>query len=75
MKTTIGISVFDKRPSVHLDDRPYNTGLVAGMRDELRKINDSLFIGMGYMPIGGGSINPGPFLVFAPPSPWVAPIE
>jgi hypothetical protein len=45
------------------------------MRDELRKINPTLFIGMGYMPIGGGSINPGPFVVYGNPSPWLGPSE
>ena len=75
MRTTIGTSVFDKKQSFLLDYSPYNTGVVNGMRDELRKINAALFIGMGYMPIGGGSINPGPFLVYGTPSPWVAPRE
>jgi hypothetical protein len=49
--------------------------VVDGMRDELRKINPDLFIGMGYMPIGGGAINPGPFVVYGPPEAWVEPGE
>ena len=50
---------------------PHNSGTVATMRDELRQINDRLFIGMGYMAIGGGSINPAPFALEGPPSAWV----
>ena len=75
MQTSVAISVFDKKESFHLDYSPFNRGVVHGMRDELRKINADLFIGMGYMPIGGGSINPGPFVVYGPPKPWVAPDE
>ena len=73
MRTSIGTSVFDKKASFKLDYSPFNGGVVDGMRDELRKINADLFIGMGYMPIGGGSINPGPFVVYGPPEPWVEP--
>ncbi|MBC2711401.1 MAG: SDR family NAD(P)-dependent oxidoreductase [Desulfosarcina sp.] len=73
MKTFIDTSVFDEKLSFHLDYGPFNGGLVHGMRDEIRKINHTLFIGMGYMPIGGGSINPGPFVVHGTPGPWVEP--
>ena len=75
MRTSIGTSVFDKKASFKLDYSPFNSGVVDGMRDELRKINPGLFIGMGYMPIGGGSINPGPFVVYGPPKPWIEPNE
>ncbi|BBO78136.1 hypothetical protein DSCW_55530 [Desulfosarcina widdelii] len=75
MKTSVGTSVFDRKESFKLDYSVYNKGPVHGMRDELRKINPALFIGMGYMPIGGGSINPGPFVVYGNPSPWVGPSD
>ncbi len=64
MDTFIGPSTIDDRPSFHLDYRPHNGGVVRSMHDELRMINPDLFLGMGYMGIGGGSINPAPFLVF-----------
>jgi short-subunit dehydrogenase len=73
MKTRIDTSVYDEKDSFQLDYSPFNGGLVHGMRDELRMINPALFIGMGYMPIGGGAINPGPFIVFGSPAPWVSP--
>jgi hypothetical protein len=41
------------------------------MCDELRKINDTLFIGAGYMALGGGPVNPAPFVVVGKPRPWV----
>lgn len=63
MNTYIGISNIDDKPSFHLDYSPYNKGVVRSMHDELRVVNPKLFIGMGYMGIGGGSINPAPFLV------------
>ena len=75
MKTSISASVFDEKGSFQLDYSPFNKGLVRGMRDEIRKINPTLFIGMGYMPIGGGPVNPGPFVVFGAPAPWVGPGE
>jgi hypothetical protein len=43
------------------------------MRDEIRQINDTLFIGAGYMGLGGGPINPAPFALIGPPKPWVGP--
>ncbi|WP_319407296.1 SDR family oxidoreductase [uncultured Desulfosarcina sp.] len=73
MKTRVDTSVYDEKDSFHLDYSPFNGGIVHGMRDELRMINPALFIGMGYMPIGGGAINPGPFVVFGSPAPWVSP--
>jgi hypothetical protein len=71
MNTYIGPSQIDARPSFHLDYSPYNAGLVHSMRDEVRKINDNLYICMGYMGLGGGAINPAPFVLLGPPTPWV----
>jgi len=50
-----------------------NTGTIHSMRDEIRQINDNLFIGAGYMALGGGPINPAPFALIGPPKPWVGP--
>jgi len=73
MNTYIGKSPIDGKDSFHLDYSPYNSGTVHSMHDELRKINDNIFLGMGYMGLGGGSINPAPFLVIGPAVKWVGP--
>jgi len=73
MNTYIGKSLIDGKDSFHLDYSPYNSGIVHSMHDELRKINDNIFLGMGYMGLGGGSINPAPFLVIGPAVKWVGP--
>jgi len=41
------------------------------MQDEVRKVNDNLFICIGYMGIGGGSINPAFFILYGEPEKWV----
>ncbi len=66
--TTIGT---DKSDSFHLDYAPHNTGLVHGMHDELRQVNEDLFICAGYMGFSGGPLNPGPFVLIGPPEEWV----
>jgi len=71
MNTYIGKSLIDGKNSFHLDYSPYNSGTVHSMHDELRKINDNIFLGMGYMWLGGGSINPTPFLIIGPAAKWV----
>ncbi|PKN32828.1 MAG: hypothetical protein CVU61_16290 [Deltaproteobacteria bacterium HGW-Deltaproteobacteria-19] len=73
MNTYLGKSLIDGKESFHLDYSPYNSGAVHSMHDELRRINDHIMIGMGYMGLGGGSINPAPFLVIGPSAPWVGP--
>jgi hypothetical protein len=73
MNTYIGKSLIDGKDSFHLDYSPHNSGTVHSMHDELRKINDNIFLGMGFMALGGGSINPAPFLVTGPAGKWVGP--
>ena len=34
-----------------------------------------VFLGMGYMAAGGGSINPAPFVLYGKPDKWVGPEE
>ncbi len=75
MDTTIGTSPIDGKKSYILNYSPYNGGTVHSMQDEIRKVNDKLFICMGYMGMGGGSINPAPFILFGEASPWVGPDE
>ena len=75
MNTYIGPSAIDTRTSFHLDYNSYNTGLVHCVRDEVKKINDNLYICMGHMGIGGGVINPAPFVLLDPPTPWVGLVQ
>lgn len=71
INTFIGKSAYDGKNAYHLDYSPYNGGLVHSMHDELRKINDRLFVGLGHMASGGGSINPAGFVVQGPPKEWI----
>ncbi len=61
----------DERESFHLVYKAYNGGMVHSMHDEVRRINDRLYLCMGYMAAGGGSINPAPFYLFGTPGEWV----
>jgi hypothetical protein len=70
MNTWVGSSTIDDRVSFHLDYSPYNGGMVHSMHDEIRKIHDRLYLGMGYMAAGGGSINPAPFVLYGAPEKW-----
>jgi hypothetical protein len=38
------------------------------MHDEVRQVNDNLYICAGYMSVTGGGMNPGPFVLVGPPS-------
>ncbi|MDT8272172.1 MAG: hypothetical protein RRA35_03170 [Desulfomonilia bacterium] len=69
--TYIGPSTIDRKAAFHLDYSPYNSGIVHSMHDELRQVNDRLFICMGHMALGGGAINPAPFVLMGPPTPWI----
>ncbi|MBW1892535.1 MAG: hypothetical protein JRI91_02390 [Deltaproteobacteria bacterium] len=72
MKTGIGPTKLGKdgKYSFKIDYRMFNSGSVKSMRDELRRINENLYIGAGYMGLGGGSINPAPFVLIGPPTPF-----
>ena len=71
MDTWIKKSEIDDKESFHLVYKAYNGGLVRSMHDEIRQINEALYIGLGYMTAGGGSINPAPFVVYGQPTAWV----
>jgi len=73
MDTFVGKSEIDKKDSFHLVYKAFNGGIIKSMHDEIRKINDTLYICMGYMAVGGGSINPAPFILYGEPSEWVGP--
>ncbi len=66
--TTLGR---DGRNSIHLVYHDFNSGTVKSMHDEARKINGNLYICGGYMALGGGWVNPAPFVLTGPSSEWV----
>lgn len=71
MRTRIGDSIYDARTSFHLDygaDTPFP---VSTMRDEVRKLNDTLFLGLGILGISFGRRNIFPFVLVGPPEAWV----
>ena len=72
-KTSIVSSVFDARPSFQLSYRDYNTFYTNTMTDEVRKVNNKLFLGIGRLTIIFGKFNPMPFVLIGPPDPWVGP--
>lgn len=72
-KTTIVSSVFDGRPSFQLRYREYNTFFTNTMTDEVRKVNDNLYLGIGRLTVTLGKFNPMPFVMIGPPDPWVGP--
>ena len=63
--TTIGK---DGKDAFHLDYMPFNNDLVKTMHDEVRQVNENLYICAGYMGITGGGLNPAPFVLIGPPS-------
>ncbi len=68
METSVVPSRFTDGEAFFLNYSVYNKGNIGTMRDEIRKINDQLFLGLGCVLIGGGSINPSPFYLEGPPS-------
>ena len=73
MKTYVGPTVFgrDGKDSFHLDYSFFNTDVIHSMHDEIRQINENLFICAGCMALGGGPLNPAPFALMGPASAWV----
>jgi hypothetical protein len=72
MDTFIGKSRLDEKNSFHLDYSAYNKGVNYFMNDEVRKINDNLYICMGFTLAGGHRLNPIPFVLYER-SPWIGP--
>jgi len=75
MDTSVGRSRFDEKDSFHLVYKAHNKGRNHSMRDEIRKINDRLFIGLGYVTWSLGKLNPSFFLLNGEPDQWVGPDE
>jgi hypothetical protein len=61
----------DGRNSIHLIYKDFNKGAVSSMHDEVRKVNDKLFICAGFLALGGGPANPVSFVLIGPPSEWI----
>lgn len=73
MDTFQGKSNFDDKESFHLVYEAYNTDQNQSMRDEIRKINDRLFLGLGYLTWNLGTLNPSPFVLYGKPEKWEGP--
>lgn len=71
MRTEVRASAFDGRPSFCLDYSPYNRFFIGTMRDEIRQVNEKLYLGFGYMLAGGGAANPAPFVLAGKARPFV----
>eukprot|EP00904_Undaria_pinnatifida_P001989 jgi/Undpi1/11791/HiC_scaffold_4.g01490.m1 len=63
-------SVYGSGASSELDyGRGGNNGpLFGGMRDEIRKVNDHLYVGLGYIKAFGGKYCNSPFILEGPPA-------
>ena len=69
MRTYLGPSKYDGRPSYHLDYRAHQGGFVGTMRDEVRKLSDGLYLGIGevgWRPLRRRS----PFVLQGPVAPF-----
>ena len=73
MDTYMDVSRFDDKDSLHLVYSAYNEGLNHSMHDDIRKINDELFLGLGTVSWSLDTLNPMPFAVNGIPDPWVGP--
>jgi hypothetical protein len=72
MKTFIGKSRLDDKDSFQLDYSPFNGGIDYFMKDEVRRINERLYICMGMVITVGHKWNPAAFVMYDP-TPWVGP--
>jgi hypothetical protein len=69
MRTYVGPSTYDGRPSYHLDYSAYNGGFVGTMHDEIRRLSGDLYLGIGE--VGWRRMRrPGPFLLQGPVAPF-----
>jgi hypothetical protein len=70
MRTYVGPTTIGKdgSDSFHLDYSAFNSDLIKTMHDEVRQVNNDLYICAGYMAPFGGSMNPGPFVLIGPPT-------
>ena len=71
LETGLAPSAFDGRDSFHLDYKGDNRGAFTLMHDELRKVNDDLYLGLGYLRLPAGRHFSSAFVIYGPPMPWV----
>jgi hypothetical protein len=71
IETLIAMSKFDEKESFFLKYSSSNPYPINSMFDEVRKVNDTLFICLGFLPIVGGVLNPSPFVLYGEPTDWV----
>jgi len=74
-KTRIGDSIYDNRKSFHLEYHDYTPFPTSTMKDEVRKLNDNLYLSLGILTISFGKRNICPFVLIGPPAKWVGPDE
>jgi len=74
MRTYLGPTTIGKdgRNAFHLDYGAFNSDLVKTMHDEVRQVNENLYICAGYLAGSGGPLNPGPFTIIGPPEEFPA---
>ena len=71
--TFVGKSRLDGKDSFRIEHSAHNRGPNAAMRDEIRKINPGLFVGMGCLGWNWGTLNPVHFALHGKPGEWVGP--
>lgn len=75
MKTRIGDSIYDTGKSFHLEYHDYNPFPISTMKDEVRRVNDNLYLGLGILTVTLGKKNIFPFVLIGPLDEWVGPDE
>ncbi len=73
MMTYIGKSEFDNKNSFHVDYKNIAKGLNGFVHDEVRKINDNIYLALVFFSFKGGRFNPLPFVIYDNPTPWIGP--
>jgi len=65
----VGESRIDGKDSFFVDYSNYNSGMVHTLCDEVRKINNNLYIGQGYIGMFGGPVTASPFYLYGEQEP------
>jgi hypothetical protein len=71
--TRIAPSRWDRRPSLHLYYRALNRFPASTMQDELRKINERCYLGIGFLWATLGPLNKFAWALSGRPAPWIGP--
>ncbi len=70
MRTSVGPGHHDGQPSFHLDYSAYMKGPLGTMRDEVRRVTDGLYLGVGTAGYTSWMRRPSPFLLEGPVAPF-----